>query len=70
MPEYVRAYQGDDGNTLVTVPAAFAENAGLHTVQDDPTDVHGRPLAPSEGYRKKSKINSGGGAASTAEEAQ
>lgn len=76
MSEFVRAYSSDDGNTLVTVSKEFAENAGLHTVKDDPTDLHGRPLPPSEGYRKtsattaaKSTTTSGGTAASNAEEA-
>lgn len=72
---FVRAYSDDDGNTLVTVPEAFAENAGLHTVKDDPTDIHGRPLPPSKGYRKASaspaakNTTNGGSSASTSEEA-
>jgi hypothetical protein len=74
MPEFVRAYSGDDTNTLVTVSAAFAENAGLRTVKDDATDKRGRPLPPSKGYRTSArstaaKNTSGGEAASTAEEA-
>lgn len=78
MTEFVRAYTGDGGNTLVTVSKAFAENAGLHTVKDDPTDVHGRPLPPAEGYRRKTSAksagdastNDGGSSASTPEEAK
>lgn len=74
---FVRAYTSEEGNTLVTVSEAFAKNAGLHTVKDDATDVHGRPLPPSEGYRKSSAKSAaknhptdGGAAASNAEEAK
>ena len=72
---FVRAYSSDDGNTLVTVSAEFAENNGLHTVKDEPTDSHGRPLPPSQGYRTsaksaaKSTTTTGGSAASKPEEA-
>ena len=80
MTEFVRAYTDDSGNTLVTVSKAFAENAGLHTVKDTPTDVHGRPLPAAEGYRRskssgasaseKQETSPGGGnAASSNEEA-
>lgn len=76
MPEFVRAYTGDDSNILVTVSKEFAKNVGLHTVKDLPVDSAGRPLPPSEGYRKtsattaaKKDTTSGGAAASNAEEA-
>lgn len=71
---FVRAYSDDEGNTLVTVSEEFAASANLHTVKDAPTDAAGRPLPPSEGYRrtsdaKSAKNTTGGAAASTAEEA-
>lgn len=73
MSDFVRAYSSDDGNTLVTVSAEFAESAGLHTVKDEPTDPHGRPLPPGEGYRttakKAAETTTGGSAASKPEEA-
>lgn len=76
MTTFVRAYSDESGNTLVTVSEEFAESAGLHTVKDAPTDAAGRPLPPSEGYRKssakkaaKNTTTDGGAAASNAEEA-
>lgn len=75
MTDYVRAYSGDEGNTLVTVSTDLAKSAGLHTVKDAPLDERGRPLPPSEGYRKTSAKSAastktgGSDAASTPEEA-
>lgn len=75
MTDFVRAYTGDEGNTLVSVSTDLAESAGLHTVKDAAVDVRGNPLPPSEGYRKTSaaratnKNTGGDSAASTPEEA-
>jgi hypothetical protein len=74
MAEFVRAYTGDEGNTLVSVSVDLAESAGLHTVKDAAVDVRGNPLPPGPGYRtsaKKaaSKDTGGASAASTPEEA-
>lgn len=54
MPEFVSAYQGDEGNTVVTVTKEFAESAGLTVLKQDPLDVNGRPLGPREGNRSGS----------------
>jgi hypothetical protein len=75
MAEFVRAYTGDEGNTLVSVSAELAESLGLHTVKDAAVDERGNPLPPSEGYRKTSAkkaastTSGGASAASTPEEA-
>lgn len=73
MPDFVRAYTGDEGNTLVSVSTDLAEGAGLHTVKDAAVDDRGNPLPPSEGYRTSAKTatskKSGGSTASTPEEA-
>lgn len=74
MTEFVRAYTGDESNTLVSVSVDLAESAGLHTVKDAAVDERGNPLPPSEGYRtsaKKAASKSSGSAsaASTPEEA-
>lgn len=78
MPEFVSAYQGDEGNTVVSVTKEYAEAAGLKTLKQPATDRRGRPLAPREGNRTSAttttstaaaKTTNGGEAASKPEEA-
>lgn len=74
MPEFVSVYQGDEGNTIVTVSRAFAEARGLKVLKsDEPLDSRGRPRGPREGNRTSAttaaKSTTGGSAASKPEEA-
>lgn len=74
MPEFVSAYTGDDGNTVVSVTREFAESTGLKTLKDPAVDRLGRPLGPREGNRTSAKkaasttTTSGGASASQPEE--
>lgn len=74
MTTFVSAYQGEESNTVVSVPEAFAEGAGLKTLKEPATDRRGNPLPPREGHRTSVKptantTTTGGKAASKPEEA-
>lgn len=60
MSEFVSAYQGEKGDTVVTVSVAFAKANGLTVVKDDePLDRRGRPRGP----RRVSRASAAGKAA-------